>query len=61
MSKSQASHWLTQSQVGRILLLGILIIILQIPIGSIQGLVFERKSSQSQAVNEVQQKWGQTL
>jgi len=59
MSKSSYVSWLSQSHVGRILLLGLLIILLQIPIRSIQGLVFERQATQQSATNEVQQKWGQ--
>ena len=59
MSKSNYGVWLSQSHVGRILLLGLLIILLQIPIRSIQGLVVERQATQHTAINEVQQKWGQ--
>jgi len=59
MSKMSYGIWLSQSHVGRILLLGLLIVLLQIPIKSIQGLVFERQATQHSAINEVQQKWGQ--
>jgi inner membrane protein len=59
MSKLSYGAWLSQSHVGRILLLGLLIILLQIPIKSIQGLVYERQATQHAAIDEVQRKWGQ--
>lgn len=58
MSKNNFGQWLTQSHVGRILLLGLLIILLKIPVSSIEGLVFERQSTQQAAVSEIQDKWG---
>jgi len=58
MSKSNVGQWVSQSHVGRILLLGILVLVLQIPINAVEGLVVERSATQRQAVNEIQQKWG---
>jgi len=58
MSKSNVGQWLNQSHLGRILLLGLLVILLQIPIGSIHELVFERKATQTSAITDIQQKWG---
>ena len=59
MSKNQFSQWASQSHAGRIVLLGLLILVLQIPVNSIEGLVFERKATETRAAAEVQQKWGQ--
>ncbi len=59
MNKNNFSQWASQSHIGRILLLGLLIIILQFPINSIEDLVVERRATESLAVSEVQQKWGQ--
>lgn len=59
MSNKHLSQWLSQSHAGRILLLGLLILLLQIPVSSVESLVSERQATQSQAALEVQQKWGQ--
>lgn len=52
------NHYINQSHVGRIALLGILILLLQIPISSIRSLVYERQMTANEAVNEIQDKWG---
>jgi len=59
MKASNFGQRVSQSQLGRIVLLGILILLLQIPITSIEHLVQERGISQYEAVADVQQKWGQ--
>jgi len=47
-----------QSHLLRILLLAFLTILLQIPISSIQSLIFEREQAEISAVTDVQGKWG---
>jgi len=58
MNKTNVGQWASQSHAGRILLLGILVLVLQIPINAVESLVFERSATQRQAVDEIQQKWG---
>jgi inner membrane protein len=58
-TQTNIAQWVNQSHLARIMLLAILTFILLVPINSIKKLVFERKSTQAQAVAEVQQKWGQ--
>ena len=60
MITGNVSHWLNQSHFWRIMALGALIIVLQIPIASIENLVIERQSTEQSAVQEVQQKWGKS-
>lgn len=59
MNKPGFSRWVAQSHVGRIMLLGILVLVLQIPVASIENLVFERQTTEGQAKAEIQEKWGQ--
>jgi inner membrane protein len=47
-----------QSPTIRLFLIGILILILLIPSGMIQGLIYERESNHNNAVNEISDKWG---
>ena len=58
MNINNISQWTSQSHLLRILVLGFLAVALQIPIGSIENLMFERQATQSSAQSEVQQKWG---
>jgi inner membrane protein len=60
MNTHSVSYWLNQSHLGRIVLLGALILLLQIPITSIEKLVNERRSTELSAVQDVQQKWGKS-
>ncbi|HVT35343.1 MAG TPA: inner membrane CreD family protein, partial [Nevskiaceae bacterium] len=43
----------------RLLLIGLLLVLLQIPLGMIQGLIGERQARRNDAVDEVMGKWGQ--
>lgn len=47
-----------QSPTIRLMLIGILILILLIPSGMIQSLIYERQTSHDGAVNEISDKWG---
>jgi len=47
-----------KSQLIRVLLIGFLVLLLQIPIAMIQGLIGERQTTRQQAVEEVTGKWG---
>jgi inner membrane protein len=58
-TQTNIAQWINQSHLARILLLAILAFILLVPINSIKKMVFERKTTEAQAVAEVQQKWGQ--
>ena len=46
------------SQLLRVLLIGFLVLLLQIPIAMIEGLIRERTTTRDQAVEEVTGKWG---
>ncbi len=50
--------WFRDSVLGRMVLLGALILALQIPIIWIQGLVGEREENRVAAIAEVQESWG---
>jgi inner membrane protein len=61
MEKSDISGVLPSlraSQLLRILLIGFLILLLQIPIGMIRGVISERKMTRQEATEEVTSKWG---
>lgn len=49
---------LRNSHAGRLLLLGVLMLLLHIPLSLIKGLMHERQATQMQAVTEVSSKWG---
>jgi inner membrane protein len=55
----QVSHTLRSSQMLRLLVVGFLALLLQIPILMIGGLVSERQGRRQEAVDEVGSKWGQ--
>lgn len=46
------------SQFIKVLLIGFLVLLLQIPIAKIRGVIEEREQTREEAVNEVTQKWG---
>ncbi len=46
------------SATVRLFLIGILVLILLIPSGMIQSLVYERQSTHDEAINEISNKWG---
>ena len=43
----------------RVMLIGFIMLLLQIPIGLLHGVIFEREQSRDQAVSEVTSKWGE--
>ena len=49
---------LRSSQLVKILLIGFLILLLQIPIAKIRGIIKEREQTRQEAVSEVTAKWG---
>ena len=51
---------LQSSQLARLLAIGVLALLLQIPIRMIAGLVTERQARRGEAVEEVTSKWGRT-
>ena len=48
------------NQFLRVLLIGFIIILLQIPIGLLHGVIFEREQSRDHAVADVTSKWGES-
>ena len=48
-----------QSPLLRIILIGFLILLLQIPILLIRGIIGERESRQREAIREITSKWGE--
>ena len=46
------------SQLLRVLLIGFLVLLLQIPIGMIRGVIWEREETRNKAVGEVTSSWG---
>lgn len=58
MNIQQIIRWCNESHASRALLVGILILLLQIPVSSIEQVVHERQATQKQAIVEVQEKWG---
>jgi inner membrane protein len=54
------NDWLTQSQFARMLLIGFLLLLLQIPIVLMHGLVQEREKTRQEAVEDITGKWGRT-
>ncbi len=49
---------LRQSQLARLLGLGLLVLLLQVPIGMVEGVILERRQTRNEAIHEVTQKWG---
>lgn len=58
MNKNYSSYFSTQSHMIRVLILGFLIILLQFPIMMIESIVMDRQQAESNAVTDVQSKWG---
>ncbi|MEC9465933.1 MAG: cell envelope integrity protein CreD [Myxococcota bacterium] len=48
------------NQFLRVLLIGFIILLLQIPIGLLHGVIFERQQSRDEAVEDVTSKWGES-
>jgi inner membrane protein len=59
-SLSRATAWTKRSQMLRVLLIGFLVLVLQIPIAMIGRLVSERQQRSQEALLEVTSKWGNT-
>src|SRR5687767_3174802 len=55
----QALDQMRRSPLARILFIGFLVALLQIPIGMIEGLIWERQRTDQEAIAEVSGKWGQ--
>lgn len=51
-------EWLIESIVGRLLLLGALVLLLRLPIVRISGLIEQRQQNREEAVADVEQSWG---
>lgn len=54
----KAGQWLSHSITLRLFVIGILILIMLIPVGMIESLIRERQYRQTEAQNEVSEKWG---
>ncbi len=52
--------WLDQAVFIRVLVIGFVIILLQIPISMIENQIYERQSTKTKAIKEVSAKWGGT-
>lgn len=50
--------WLRTSTMLKLIVIGILILVLLIPTGMLQSLIYERESTRNQAIAEVSAKWG---
>jgi inner membrane protein len=59
-TSSGFNSWIEQSQFARMLLIGFLLLLLQIPVLTMYGLVKERERTRQEAVEEVTGKWGRT-
>jgi len=53
--------WVKTSITARMLMVGFLILILQIPLSYTKGLISERSSRQQEVVTEINQKWGKEV
>ncbi len=51
-------NWIKNSITARMLMVGFLILILLIPLKSIEGLIRERSSRKHEVINEINEKWG---
>ena len=56
--QSAAIDYLRRHQLLRVLLIGILVLLLQIPIAMIDGLIGARRSTRDEALQEVTGTWG---
>lgn len=54
----KAGQWLSHSITIRLFVIGILILIMLIPVGMIERLIYERQSRHNDARNEISEKWG---
>lgn len=54
----KAGQWLSHSITLRLFVIGILILIMLIPVSMIESLIYERQNRQTEAQNEISQKWG---
>ncbi len=50
--------WIKNSVMVKLFSMGILILLLLIPSGMIQSLIYERQSTHDEAINEISSKWG---
>ncbi|WP_242202394.1 cell envelope integrity protein CreD [Aestuariivivens insulae] len=57
-NKNKFGHWLKTSITARMLMVGFLTLVLLIPLFYIEGLITERSIRKEQAVNEINQQWG---
>ena len=54
----KAGQWLSHSITLRLFVIGILILIMLIPVSMIESLIYERQNRQTEAQNEISEKWG---
>lgn len=54
----KAGQWLSHSITIRLFVIGILILIMLIPVSMIENLIYERQNRQTEAQNEISEKWG---
>jgi len=60
MRKGVFWEWFNNSHFMKILLIGFLVLLLQIPIYQIRGVIEEREQTREEAVQEVTAKWGRS-
>lgn len=57
-TNNRFSNWIKNSITARMLMVGFLILILLIPLSSIESLIRERSSRKYEVINEINEKWG---
>lgn len=55
---AKASQWVKNSVTLKLISIGILILLMLIPLGMVEDLIWERKNRKRQAVSEISEKWG---
>jgi len=60
IQKNHIMELLRNSHFVKVLLIGFLILLFQIPISKIKGVIEEREQTREEAINEVTSKWGKS-
>ena len=60
IQKNHITEFLRNSHFVKVLLIGFLVLLFQIPIAKIKGVIEEREQTREEAINEVTSKWGKS-
>ena len=60
LRKNQINEFVRNSNFVKVVLIGFLVLLLQIPIAKIKGVIKERQQTHEDAINEVTSKWGKS-